>query len=139
MAIDLFRGKYGFLSNFWSVDITVKGKVYPSVEHAFCAAKTLNEDEREKIRLAETPSKAKQLGKKVTLREDWEDVEIKIMELLVRKKFSQKHMEKLLLSTGDEELIEGNWWKDTFWGVCDGVGENHLGKILMKIREEKRK
>jgi predicted NAD-dependent protein-ADP-ribosyltransferase YbiA (DUF1768 family) len=42
----------------------------------------------------------------------------------------------MLKATGDEELVEGNWWNDTFWGVCNGVGENNLGKLLMKIRAE---
>jgi predicted NAD-dependent protein-ADP-ribosyltransferase YbiA (DUF1768 family) len=79
---------------------------------------------------------AKRYGKIVVMRPDWNDVRLAIMEDLVRQKFLTSSMERLLLSTGDAELIEGNYWGDTFWGVCRGVGENHLGKILMKIREE---
>ena len=61
------------------------------------------------------------------------------METLVREKFSHnKDLKEMLLETGDAIIEEGNDWNDTFWGVCNGKGENHLGKILMKIREELR-
>ena len=59
------------------------------------------------------------------------------MEDICRAKFTQnEELKKKLIDTGDATLIEGNTWNDTFWGVCNGVGENNLGKILMKIREE---
>ena len=51
------------------------------------------------------------------------------------QKFSDKKLQKKLIDTGDAELIEGNWWGDKFWGVCEGEGENHLGKLLMEVRE----
>ena len=57
-----------------------------------------------------------------------------VMRDLVVQKFSDPLLQSLLETTGDEELIEGNHWGDVFWGVCKGVGENHLGKILMKVR-----
>lgn len=59
------------------------------------------------------------------------------MEDIVRDKFTRNEdLKAMLLATGDEGLIEGNWWGDTFWGECKGQGENHLGRILMKIRRE---
>jgi hypothetical protein len=61
------------------------------------------------------------------------------MESLVKEKFTRDtELGAKLVATGDEELVEGNYWGDTFWGVCRGVGQNHLGKILMKVREELR-
>ena len=63
------------------------------------------------------------------------------MEDCLRAKFAIPELKEMLLATGDEELIEGTWWHDQFWVVCyfdqhKGEGQNHLGKLLMKIREE---
>jgi ribA/ribD-fused uncharacterized protein len=135
-AITSFSGEYRWLSNFYRCNVILDDIIYPSVEHAYQAAKTLNLRDRELIRRKPTAGMAKRYGKIVVMRPDWNDVRLAIMEDLVRQKFLTSSMERLLLSTGDAELIEGNYWGDTFWGVCRGVGENHLGKILMKIREE---
>jgi len=78
---------------------------------------------------------AKKRGRKVTMREDWDQVKIPIMEDLLSQKFSDPVLAKKLVETGDSQLVEGNWWGDVFWGVCRGEGQNNLGKILMKIRE----
>ena len=86
--------------------------------------------------MAETPGLAKKLGRKATIRPDWEKIKLPIMEYLLRQKFGDKTLKALLIGTGDAELVEGNMWGDTYWGVCKGKGENHLGKLLMKIREE---
>lgn len=132
-----FSGPYGrFLSNFYPCTITFDGDTYPSVEHAYQASKTFSRAERGPIRRAKLASTAKRLGKEVTLRPDWEQVRIGIMEAFLRQKFADPRLARLLAGTEDHELIEGNEWGDTFWGVCKGVGENHLGKLLMKIREE---
>lgn len=139
MAIDKFEGQYGWLSNFYPVEVKLDGKKYPSVEHAYQAAKTLNKEEREEIRLLKKASLAKTKGKKVTMRSDWDKVKVSVMADLVRQKFKNEDLKKMLLATGDEQLIEGNWWGDIFWGVCRGVGMNHLGNILMKVREDLRK
>jgi N-glycosidase YbiA len=133
--IDSFEGEYGFLSNFYPCRIYYNGLWYPSVEHAYQAAKTADLDERIRVQSAKTAGKAKRLGKSVTLRPDWEEVKLEIMRLLVYKKFFDYELRKRLCETGAAELVEGNWWGDTYWGVCKGVGENHLGKILMKIRD----
>jgi hypothetical protein len=111
------------------------GVIYQTVEHAFQAAKTLDLNEREKIRQAKS-SEVKQLGKKITLRSNWLIFRLEAMEELLRRKFSIPALKERLLSTGDLELIERNFWKDIFWGTCHGVEENNLGKLLMKIRKE---
>lgn len=136
-AISSFSGEYRFLSNFYSSKIKFGRLEYPTVEHAYQAAKTLNEEDREIVSKAPTPGVAKRLGRQLALRDDWEKVKLGIMLHLVRVKFGTVAFEDKLLSTGEAELIEGNYWNDTFWGVCRGRGENHLGKILMKVRGER--
>jgi ribA/ribD-fused uncharacterized protein len=132
--IESFVGEYRFLSNFSPSLITIDGLDYPTVEHAFQALKTENATEREIVRTARTPGQAKKLGRRVTLRTDWNTVRVGVMKMLLEKKFSDKVLRAELLATDDAELVEGNYWNDTFWGVCRGRGENWLGKLLMEIR-----
>ena len=138
-VITSFKGEYAFLSNFFPASVPMGGKTYPTVEHAFQAAKTNSEEWKERICLipATQAGKAKRLGRKVPLIENWNEMRVGVMTSLVRRKFwMNEDLQNLLLATGDRELIEGNTWKDTFWGICNGVGENHLGKILMRVRKE---
>lgn len=134
--IDRFINDNEFLSNFYPLP-------HPSVEHHYQAAKTDDPVLKAKIMNAARPHEAKALGGKVPLRKDWEQVKTKIMEDLVRWKFSDPVMAGHLVRTGDQELMEGNYHRDAIWGCVqkDGqwVGENRLGKILMKIRAEVRK
>lgn len=134
--ISEFQGEYRFLSNFYPAEVELDGVTYPTVEHAFQAAKVFSPELRENIRNAPRPGLAKRMGRKHPLRADWEQVKLSIMEQLVRQKFSKEPLRSRLLATGSAELIEGNYWNDTFWGVCRGKGENHLGRMLMKVREE---
>lgn len=134
--ISKFTGEYSFLSNFYIVPISYEGIIYPSVEHAFQAAKTLDGKKKLEIARFDTPGKAKKAGRKLKLRADWEEIKLDIMLELLRKKFFFKDLQEMLLKTGDEELIEGNSWGDTYWGKYYGVGENHLGKLLLQVREE---
>lgn len=137
MKITEFKNEYSFLSNFYGSPASFDGILYPTSEHAYQAAKTLSQEERNAILAARTPAQAKKLGKKVTLRGDWNDVRINIMYEIITDKFNRNEiLKKKLLETGDSELEEGNWWNDTFWGVCKNVGQNHLGKLLMKYRNE---
>jgi ribA/ribD-fused uncharacterized protein len=137
--ITSFQGPYRFLSNFWPAVVRYEGSVYPSVEHAYQAAKTLDLSAREAIRVRTSPGEAKRMGKSLVLREDWEQIRLEIMEDLVRQKFrNSKDLTTLLLATADRPLQEGNTWGDRFWGMVNGQGQNHLGKIIMKIREELR-
>lgn len=135
-TIDRFTKEsgYDFLSNFYMATVRFDGKLYPSVEHAYQASKTLDNISREIIRKAKTPSDAKKLGQGLEIRTDWHDVRIDIMRSLIREKFENPFLRPLLLSTGDAALILNNKWNDKFWGICRGTGENWLGKILMEER-----
>lgn len=135
MVIDNFDGEFAFLSNFYDAPTEWEGILYPTTEHAFQAAKVLNPTVRMKIAAAPTPGKAKRMGREVALRHDWEEVKQEIMYEIVHAKFHQHpDLAQKLLDTGDATLIEGNWWNDTTWGVCNGVGKNWLGQILMAVR-----
>lgn len=137
--IDSFNGEYYFLSNYYHSPIVFEGIHYPTVEHAFQAAKTLNNNKRLEIARMRTPGDAKKAGRTVSLRPDWEKIKFDVMKKCVASKFEDYNLRNKLLATGDAELIEGNWWNDTTWGVCNGVGQNHLGKILMEVRDEIRR
>lgn len=140
IQIKEFSGPYRFLSNFYYVTIAYEGIMYPSTEHAFQASKSLERSERLYIAEAPTASEAKRRGRALKpIRSDWEQVRLKIMEDLLEIKFRQPLLRRRLLNTGRANLIEGNTWGDIFWGVCAGVGENHLGRLLMKIRDRIRK
>jgi ribA/ribD-fused uncharacterized protein len=145
--IDSFSGRWRFLSNFHPCTIDFQGIKYPSVEHYYVAMKIKTDQQiegrnitlidcREMISRMKDTAKVKQLGKILKLRKDWELIKLDTMLFGVREKFKDEELRQMLLDTGDQELIEGNNWGDKFWGVCGGVGENHLGKILMKVREE---
>lgn len=135
-AITSFRGRYFFLSNFYPCSVKYSGMTFENNEAAFQAMKCPSR-KAEFCKLA--PSEAKKLGRKVQLRGDWEQNKYDIMYQICKAKFSQNpDMRKLLLSTGDSPLVEGNTWGDREWGVCNGTGENKLGKILMRVRRELR-
>lgn len=132
-----FQGEYRFLSNFYVCPVQYKGRTWLSSEHAYQAAKSTERAEQDAIQRSPSPGIAKKLGKRVSLRPDWERVKLMVMEEIVCAKFSgNQRLRNLLVLTGDRELIEGNYWHDTFWGVCNGRGANHLGRILMKVREK---
>lgn len=136
--ITSFDGEYRFLSNFWMAPVEYEGMVYPSSEHAYQAAKTLNKDLRGAFAEITSPGAVKKLGQTIAMRPDWEDVKINVMRDIVTAKFEQNPelMEKLMATKG-HELVEGNTWGDTFWGECPlGKGRNELGKILMSIRDD---
>lgn len=139
--IEFFDGEYAFLSNFYECPVTYNGLTYLNSEAAFHAQKTLDNNKRKEFTTL-SPSASKKLGRKIILRSDWEEVKTKIMYEICYAKFTQNEdLKAKLLATGDEYLEEGTWWHDSFWGVCycehcNGVGENRLGTILMKIREE---
>jgi len=147
--IDSFSGRWRFLSNFYPAKIEHQGITYPTVEHYYVAMKVKNDQQidgkfityidcRELIAKmpADQAGKVKQFGKIIKVRKDWDDVKLDVMLWGVREKFKHEDLKEMLLATGDEELVEGNWWNDTYWGICKGEGENNLGKILMKVRNE---
>ena len=136
--IDRFSGEYAFLSNYYP-SVIVWGddeEEFPTVEHFFQAMKTWSIEEHEAIRTAYCPGDAKKLGRRCTLREDWDEVKNNFMLTGLRKKFEDPVLRQKLIDTGDEFLVEGNTWHDTYWGVCEGKGRNMLGTLLMQVREE---
>lgn len=130
---------HNWFSNMAPSNITIDGVTYRSVENYYQAMKTLNESEQAAIAVA-SPSKSKQLGRKVTLRPDWEQVKYVVMKTALRAKFNQPEWKDKLLATGNEVLIEWNNWNDRIWGVsiADNQGQNLLGKALEEIRDELR-
>lgn len=155
--IDHFEGEYAFLSNFYEFDPPIRvvfngmnslcyqGDVgeFNTTEAAYQAGKCSGKPNYPSNYERFTAREAKKIGKHETMSkkelEDWNTrLKFTLMKQILKKKFDKNHpdLQQKLLATGDEELIEGNYWHDTCWGVCDGVGENRLGKMLMEIREE---
>ncbi len=135
-VIDSFRGDNSFLSNFYKCAVVFEGVTYPSVEHAFQAAKNPDTGYREGVAAVASPVMAKRMGRRTALRPDWEEVKDGIMYELLLPKFSDPGLRDKLIATGDADLIEGNNHGDRYWGVCGGVGQNRLGKLLMRVRDE---
>jgi ribA/ribD-fused uncharacterized protein len=116
-----------------------RGVLWPTSEHAYQAAKTLDPEQQRQILNLASPAYAKRAGKLVTMRSDWNDVKVGIMTEIVYEKFNQNpELKQKLLDTGDAIIEEGNYWKDRTWGICppgSGLGQNLLGKILMVLRQ----
>lgn len=129
-----FSGPYRFLSNFYPAIVQFDGMNFPTVEHAYQAAKFEDVAIRRSVQFCTTPAKAKHFGGSGLIRSDWSKIRYGIMHDLVMQKFSTPELSKMLLSTGNKYLEETNTWGDVYWGVCNGVGENNLGKILMSVR-----
>lgn len=132
--IDKFADEYEFLSNMYQIPVTYLDVTYNNSESAYQAQK--NPAERNKF-VGITGYTAKKLGRKIIMKPDWDTIKLSIMRDIVTAKFSQNpELKEKLLATGNAVLIEGNHWHDTFWGICNGVGSNHLGKILMQARKD---
>ena len=137
-----FQGKFRWLSNFSPVRIEFEGRIFPSVEHAYMSAKSNSVEWKTQCSdPTNKPGFIKKQSKNVELVPNWNRIRVETMEILLKKKFEQEPWKSWLLSTGHQELQEGNWWGDEFWGVNlkTGNGQNVLGKLIMKIREQIRK
>ncbi len=139
--ITSFQHEYRFLSNFWPCYISWKGLIYPTLEHAYVSSKIENPAVKVMIQSCPTPGDAKEFLAGHNMKPDsyWtKELKLRVMEELLFIKFGGKEplLAKALMATGVTELIEGNDWRDTFWGVCKNVGENNLGKLLMKVRSK---
>lgn len=131
-----FRGEYYFLSNFYLSPVTYQGLTYESSENAFQAMKCKDISQRVLFTNI-SPGEAKRKGKQVDLREDWIAVREQLMYEIVKEKFIQNQiLQKRLLDTKDIHIQEDNLHRDTYWGVYLGIGQNKLGYILMKVRQE---
>ena len=129
-----FRNEYWFLSNMYPCDCEFGGIKFTCAESLFQALKCTNRNDMRKFEGIDG-YKAKQLGRKVNLRSDWNTYRLKAMRLTLEVKFGRNpELRSKLKATGNIELVEDNTWNDTFWGKCNGVGENNLGKILMDLR-----
>lgn len=147
--IDKFEGRYAFLSNIYPCKIEHQGITYPSVDYFNVAMKVNDQqlingkyytpgDFREMVSKIESVKKIDQL---IKVRKDWDENKLKLMEFAINQKFKNSSLTELLIATGDEILIDGNFHHDNFFGSCycnkcQNKGENHLGKILMKVREK---
>lgn len=151
-----FFGPCRFLSNFADSVVFMYGISFPTVEHAFAAAKLdPNSDvhpraeviaEMRTIAAAKGPNDAKRLGRRRTwngrpfMRPDWDTVKETLILNLLRRKFMDPRLQQKLLATGDMLLVEVNTWGDQTWGMVeeDGIlrGRNMLGEMLMFIRAE---
>jgi len=143
--IGRFRGDYAFLSNFSESPFEFEGFLYPTVEHAYQERKTMDPKRREEIRNASSPGEAARLGrsKDTVIVDGWfEGKKGEVMKILVTEKFLQNDdLMKKLIDTGNAILIEGNYWHDNYFGMCNceichkqGQPLNVLGNILMDIR-----
>jgi len=139
-----FKDEHSYMSNMFKCNIifhdkfTQENRVYNSSEQCYQAFKAWEKDDFLKIATENNPYKCKKLGRQVLLDEGFDEQKISLMKKIVYAKFRQnEEIQKLLVDTFKDEpcyIEETNNWKDTFWGVCDGVGENHMGKILMEVR-----
>ncbi|AGH32005.1 GTP cyclohydrolase II [Vibrio phage PWH3a-P1] len=139
-----FREEYSFLSNFAYFETPMKygGLTFPSNEHFYQAMK-FSKDSVRRVEISNHPSKGLKKyvnSLKSEWRKDWDSVKLDVMLYGLRYKFSEYNpiLRQKLIDTKGVELIEYNWWGDKFFGVClkTGEGENHLGKLLMQVREE---
>ena len=135
-----FKNEYRWLSNFYKLQEPrdLYGCVFYYTENLYQAFKCNKADDF--ILMASlTPGEAKQFGKRVELNPDFEANKLSIMKQILDIKFRQEYFKRRLLATGNCLIFEENSWKDFFWGCHNGIGENHLGKIIMEIREELKK
>ena len=133
--IGSFKGDYAWLSNMWPCRIVVDNLEFSSVEAAYQACKCADINDRIHF-VGINGYQAKRRGRHIGLRGDWDAIKLNVMQDLVRTKFRDPRLADHLRETNGQELIEGNNWHDTFWGVCNGQGENWLGRILMQVRKE---
>lgn len=129
-------GKYRCLSNFHEFGFWHDGLHYHTSEAAYMAMKTEDLEIRHFFSTLKTGKEAKQFGREIQLRDDWDDYRLHAMYQVLLSKFTQDlNSAEVLLSTGNKYIEETNWWKDVYWGKCGGIGKNHLGQILMSIRD----
>ena len=143
---------HSFLSNFYITDVEYNGVVYPSSEHAYMSAKSDEEVEidgrksswKDFCRRPDVkPSKVKGESRFLTLPDNWNEMKVEVMYLCLVSKFRNEPLRSRLLATGNQNIQEGNWHGDTFWGIDlrsnPNVGENNLGRLLMRVRDELRR
>ena len=132
-----FDGAERWLSNFVGCSIDYQGRNFPSVEHAYQSMKQDSETWRQKCAdYTITSAAIKKMAQEIDKRPDWNRIKLSVMRECVKLKFLQEPFRTRLIETGNMEIIEGNWWHDTFWGVDKDTmeGSNNLGKLIMEVR-----
>jgi predicted NAD-dependent protein-ADP-ribosyltransferase YbiA (DUF1768 family) len=134
-GISSFTGEYRWLSNFWECyPIVYEDLTFETIENAYQASKTFPRLRSDFIDIS--PGAAKKLGKKVPLRPAFSANKLSIMRFLCEQKFGREPLRTCLMETAPKMITEGNIWGDVYWGMCNGRGQNHLGRIIMDIREK---
>ncbi|USW49289.1 Putative YbiA-like superfamily protein [Septoria linicola] len=142
------------LQQWYPSPFKADGKEFHTAEQYMMYHKALlmnDEEVAEKIAQADTPAKAKQLGREVKnfKQEIWDQMCDKVVEEGSYQKFKQNEkLGKILLGTGDRQLVETSP-NDRLWGIGfnsdeaegneDQWGENKLGKALERARERLRR
>ena len=125
-----------FLTNFYPCTIVYEGQIYPSVEHAYQAAKCNNPSDAAAIRCCLSPRKALELGRKVERKDNWKNIKVSVMKELLRNKFVSPALARQLIETKNATIMDDKPWGDTFWGSVNGEGKNVLGLLIMEVRDE---
>lgn len=142
-AIVDFTGEYEFLAPSFPCPVFLQGEklAFPSFEHALLASKFKGEDKRQEVRSTPFIRDVKRLisrekGKTSVLHADWTERCIAIAEVLLLDKFIRnRKLKEQLMKTGRRRLMFKNDFNDLYWGVDEQrKGQNHLGKLLEKIR-----
>ena len=139
--ISEFTGKYEFLSNEFLAPVCFENQIYPSVAHAFQAARTSDTDLRSSIAKCADFQALYTLCEEMDNPADWQKQRLFVMERLIRDKFRRnRELQRRLLETGSKALI--NTYTDAtvasnlFWGLVGPKGQNHVGNLLMKTRKD---
>ena len=129
-----FFGDFRFLSNFHETPVLFEGELYPSSENAYQAAKCANLSDRTQF-LTCNSYQSKKLARTILVKENWHSIKYDVMAIILFDKFYRNtDIRQNLVDTKQKYLEESNHWGDVYWGVCNGRGENKLGKILMGVR-----
>lgn len=133
-SIQGFTGQWAFLSNLYPSPVEWNNFLFPCVENAFQAAKT--DDSEQWRHLAQLPpDEAAVFGRSLILRPGWDAQRLAVMTALLELKFEIPALRRHLLATAPRELVNQNWWGDRYWGRVKDQGENHLGRLLMQLRD----
>lgn len=138
-SIKQFKDEYRWLSNFepFESPLMLNDIVYKTNEHFYQAMKAQSIEDARMISELSSAGEAKKAGSKIKLREDWLNVKDNVMEYGLNFKFSFNKTKQRLIDTYPLYIQEGNWWNDTYWGVClkTDQGQNKLGNMIMTIRK----
>ncbi len=138
--ITRFVGQYAFLNPTWITRVFYQGEIWTSAEAAFQATKTDDSEIKKKIFYAQTVQQVKKIGETITVTDEWINKQINIMKEITYAKFSQnKVLCNLLLQTEKEKIVYHDSENNTFWGVYNNFGYNHLGLILEQVRDQLQK